>query len=306
RHRPGGHPRVTRPLLLAAILAGCDAPAALYPVDPCRLGEGFDGIAVDVTCAAAGRTVEASFTWDDDTRAGGARGEGWEGLSFYATGTTRAGGTLSVGHRPGALGVYVHEGATDLVAGFLPAGDDQPEAPHLALTDGDAACDAGTGTGTVTLSGLPAAWVEGGVWEMAFDAGTFDATPVAAVAASGWPAACPLDPRAWASVRVSAACDGVERAAIQLLAPSAYSVELDALGQVAGVSATWSEAFSAACDGGALPDLVGSLRGDEGDLRLYTPVLTVTRAPGGAWTVAETACGACETWDVTVEGLPDL
>lgn len=291
---------------LLAMLAGCDAPAALYPVDPCRLGEGFDAIAVDVTCAAAGHTVEAAFTWDDDTRAGGATGDGWDGLSFYATGTTDGGGTLSVGHRPGALGAYVHEGAVDLVAGFLPAGDDLPEAPHIVITDGEASCDGVTGAGTVTLSGLPPAWVEGGVWEMDFDEGSFDAPPVAEAAASGWPAACPLDPRAWASVRVSAVCEGVERAAIQLLAPSAYAVELDALGQVADVSATWTEAFSATCAGGALPDLDGSLQGDDGHLRLYTPVLTVTRAPGGAWTVAETACGTCAAWDVTVEGLPDL
>lgn len=286
-------------------LIGCDAPAALYPVDPCRLGESFDAIAVDVTCAAAGRTVEARFAWDEGTRAGGVAGDAWDGLSFYATGTTVGGGTLSVGHRPGALGAYVHEGAVDLVAGFLPAGDDLPEAPHVAVTDGDASCDAATGTGTVTLSGLPTTWVDGGVWEMGFDAGTFEVTPVS-TAASGWPAACPLDPRAWASVRISAACEGVERAAIQLLAPSAYTVELDALGQVSDVSATWTEAFAATCDGGALPDLDGSLRGDDGDLRLYTPVLTVTRAPDGAWSVAETACGTCAAWEVTVEGLPDL
>ncbi|MDP2317316.1 MAG: hypothetical protein Q8P41_30815 [Pseudomonadota bacterium] len=289
------------------LLLGCDTPAVLYPVDPCRMGQDFAEVSAEVTCAAAGHTIEGTSSWATGTGAGGTQGEGWEGLGFYATGRSGAGGTLSVGHRPGALGLYAVEGERSVVVGYLPAGDELPAAPYVAVSDGERTCDGATGSGTVRVSGLPTEWVEGGVWEMAFDAGTVDADPIAAEWSSPWPAECALSPDAWATTRIEATCDGVAAARIQFLAPKSYAVELDVLGQVASVSATWTEAFAATCAGGELPSLAGSLQGEDGALRLYTPVLTVTRPAGGAWALEETECGTCPAGFVlTVEGLPTL
>ena len=288
-------------------LLGCDAPATLYPVDPCRLGRDYAAVSVDVTCTTGNQTVEATFDGAADTRVGGTRGEGWEGLGFYATGPSAGAGTVSIGHRPGALGVYASEGARSLVAGYLPAGDVLAAAPFVEVTDGEVTCDAATGTGTVRVSGLPADWVDGGVWEMDFDAGEGSADPVTTDWAPPWPSECAIGPRAWATVSIAASCDGAVAARIQFLAPETYAVALDVLGQVASVSATWTEAFSATCAGGALPTLAGSLQGDDVGLRLYTPVLTVTRTGDGPWAVETTGCGECPSgWTVAVEGLPAL
>ncbi len=292
--------------LLISGLAGCDVPATAFPVDPCRVGDTFDAVSADVRCAAAGTSVEASFEWGAATILGGVRGEGWDGLGFVATGATPAGGTLSLGHRSGALGFYARDTSSVVEVGFVPSVPEVPEAPHVTLTDGDTTCDAATGAGSVTLAGLPEAWSEGGTWEMTFDGGTFTADAVSDAWSAPWPATCPMSPSAWASVRVAAACDGVERATIQFLAPASYAVELDALGQAASVSATWTEAFSATCDGGAPGALDGSLQGEDGALQLYTPVLSAARDADGAWVLEETACGACDAWVVTVEGLPEL
>jgi hypothetical protein len=294
-------------LVIGMLAAGCDTPATLYTVDPCRIGEAYAAVAVDVTCDAGGGPIDASFEWALDTRAGGTRGEDWDGLGFYATGTSVGGGTVSVGHRPGALGLYGVEGARSVVVGYLPAGDDLPVAPHVVVTDGVDSCDAATGVGTVRVTGLPPAWVEGGVWEMAFDAGEVTADPVTAAWSPPWPADCPISPGAWATTSLEATCDGAVAARIQFLAPESYAVELDVLGRVASVSTTWTEAFSASCDGGELPTLAGSLQGEDGVLRLYTPVLTVTRAADGAWVMEESECGSCASgWTVTVDGLPAL
>jgi hypothetical protein len=291
---------------LLVLLVGCDPPAQIYPVGACRMGDLFADVAVEVTCASGGEPLTADLAWAADTRAGGTQGEGWDGTGFYATGLSAGGGTLSVGHRPGALGVYGLEGGRSLTLGYLPAGDTLPGAPSVTLTDGTTTCDAATGVGTARVTGLPDEWVEGGVWEMTFDAGVATTTPVAEAWASSWPAACPLAPESWATLEVSAACEGVEAARIQFLAPSAYAVELDVLGQVDTVSATWTDAFSARCRDGDLPALAGSLQGEGGALRIYTPVLSVVRGVSGAWAVEATECGACAAWEVTVDGLPDL
>jgi len=291
------------PLLL---LIGCDVPAALYPVGACRMGARFASVEAEVTCTSGGRTLAADFAWAVDTRAGGTTGEGWDGLGFYATGQSTGGGTLSVGHRSGRIGLYGLDGAHALTIGFLPAGDSLPDAPFLTLVDGTASCDAATGVGTARVYGLPEEWVEGGVWEMDFDHGVATTTPAAGAWASGWPAECPLAPEAWAALEVSAACDGVEAARIRFLAPSAYAVELDGLGQFDSVSATWTDAFSARCGDGDLPALAGSLQVEGGASRIYTPVLTVARAASGTWAVEATECGTCGAWEVAVEGLPAL
>ncbi|MDP2306335.1 MAG: hypothetical protein Q8P18_09940 [Pseudomonadota bacterium] len=291
---------------IALLAGGCDIPATLYPVDPCRIGETYSQVSAEVVCEAGGDRVEATFEWAVDTRAGGTQGEGWDGLGFYATGTSAGGGTLSVGHRPGALGLYGVEGALSVVVGYLPAGDEQPAAPHVVVTDGDTTCDAATGVGTVHVTGLPPEWVDGGTWEMAFDAGEAVADPVTDGWVSPWPADCPISPGAWAATSVSATCEGTVAARIQFQAPKSYAVELGALGQVASVSATWTEAFSASCGDGALPSLAGSLQGEGGVLRLYTPVLTVTRSADGVWAMEQTECGECAAWEIAVDGLPTL
>ena len=288
------------------LLAGCAPDATAWPVDPCRLGAALDAVRAEVTCSAAGRTFTADLAWDDASRAGGVRGDGWAGLGFYGTGSTAAGGTLSLGHRPGEIGFYGLEDELEVVVGFLPANGESAVAPYVTLSDGADRCDAVSGGGSVRLSGLPEGWADDGVWEMTFDAGSFEADPVVDTFVSPWPATCPLSPRAWASVRVSATCAGAERAAIQLQSPSGYALTLDPIGGVETVSATWTEAFYATCDGAALPNLDGSLQGEGGALRLYTPVLTVGRDPGGAWSMEATNCGTCAAWVVTVEGLPDL
>lgn len=294
-------------LLLAALAGGCDTPAALYPVDPCRIGDTYAHVSAEVTCESGGDVIEATFVWAVDTRAGGTTGEGWDGLGFYATGESAGGGTVSVGHRPGALGLYGVEGDRSVVVGYLPASDQLPAAPHVVVTDGETTCDAATGVGSVRVTGLPVEWVEGGTWEMTFDAGEVVADPVSDAWASPWPADCPIGPTAWSTTGIEATCDGAVAARIQFLAPNSYTVELDVLGQVAEVSATWTEAFSASCGGGDLPSLAGSLQGDDGGSRLYTPVLTVTRDAGGAWAMEETECGECAAgWEITVDGLPTL
>lgn len=288
------------------LLAGCGTPAALYPVDPCRVAPPFGEVSGSASCAAAGQALEVTFDWAETTRVGGTQGDGWEGLSFYTTGTSADGGTISVGHRPGGtLGLYARSGASELVVGYLPAGSDTPEAPYVALTDGVTTCDA-TGSGDVVLTGVPTAWVNGGEWGMTFDGGVEESDTVASDWEPPWPATCPLDPRAWATVRVTARCGATVGAEIQFLAPTSYTVELDALGGVGGVSATWGNAFAATCDGAEITTLDGSLQGEGGVLRLYTPVLTVLRGEGG-WSLEETACGECEAgWEVEVEGLPEM
>lgn len=290
-------------MILLALLA-CDRPAAVWPADPCRVGALFADVTADVRCASDGADIDASFVTERVTRVGAVAGEAFEGLSFYATGEVEGGGTLSVGLRSGAVGVYARDTTRDVVVGFLPASADLPAAPHAVVTEGAATCDAVRGAGGVAVTGLPDDWSADGGWEMTFDAGSFEADEAATSWAAPWADDCPLSPAAWASVRVSAACDGEERAAIEFLAPSGYAVELDALGQVAAASATWDSAFSATCAGGELASLAGSIQAEDGVVRLYTPVLTVARREDGAWTLEETACGSCDAWAITVDGLP--
>jgi hypothetical protein len=293
-------------VILLLLAVGCDPPATLYPTDPCRLGDAFANVSADLSCTSGGTTLTARFDWDADLRAGGGAGD-WDGTSFYAAGSSLGGGTISVGYVPGGLGVYGREGDVSAVAGFLPAGNERPTAPYVELADGTTTCDASTGSGSVTLRGLPTTWATDGDWGMDFDAGVADADPVIVSWSPSWPATCPINPRAWATVRITARCEGDPRAEILFLAPEAYQVELGVVGQVDTVSATWSEAFAATCEGGATAGLGGSLQGDHGALRFSTPVLTATRAAGGAWALESTACGTCPAgWDVTVEGLPDL
>lgn len=287
------------------LLYGCDTPATLYPVDPCRLGESFASVSAEVTCTGPSGTVSASATWSDDTRAGGTRGEGWDGLSFYATGTTTSGGTLSVGRRPDGVGLYLLDGGTDVKVGFLPASTEAPEAPFVTVTDGALTCDAMTGAGAVHISGLPESWAPGGTWDMTFDNGTFEADPVPTTWSAPWPATCPIHPSAWASTRVTASCAGEERAFLQLQAPASYGVELDTIGQVGTVAVTWSEAYAARCEGADAAISDGSLQSEDGVSRIYTPILVVT-GNDDAWSVESTTCGTCDAWDVTVEGLPAL
>ncbi len=290
---------------MIVLLLGCDTPAALYPVDPCRLGESFSAATAEISCTGPAGTVSASAAWSDDTRAGGTRGEGWDGLSFYATGTTDSGGTLSLGRRPDGVGLYLLDGATDVRVGFLPASTESPLAPYVSATNGSATCDALTGTGDVHLSGLPEAWAPGGTWDMSFDNGSFEADPVSPTWSSPWPATCPIHPAAWAAVTITASCAGVELARLQLQAPASYGVELDTLGRVGTVSVTWSEAFSAQCGGADVTSSDGSLQSEDGVTRIYTPLLTVA-GDGDSWDVESTTCGACDAWVVTVEGLPTL
>jgi hypothetical protein len=293
-------------ILLLSIL-GCDTPATLYVADACRIGGSFASVAADVSCASGGRTLDARFVWGEEVGAGGSLGDTWDGLSFYATGRSTEDGTLAVGYLPDGLGVYGREGDVSAVAGYLPAGHERADAPYVTVTDGTATCDAATGTGSVHLSGLPEAWAEGGEWEMDFADGEATADPFLAAWSPAWPGTCPINPRAWATVRVAATCDGIARAEIQFLSPQGYQVELDALGLVVGVSATWASAASARCDGATLDTLDGSLQADSDGARLYTPVLTVTREGSGEWALEDTACGECPSgWSVVVDGLPDL
>lgn len=293
-------------MIALLLLTACDAPATAWPTDPCRVGALFAEVGADVSCATDGVALDAGFAIDRVTRVGAVGGEDWEGLSFYATGETVGGGTLSVGLRDGTVGVYGRDATRDVVVGFLPAAVELPVAPYASVTVADATCDATSGAGGVEVSGLPDGWTADGAWGMTFQSGVFEADPAVEAWAAPWAHDCPLSPAAWTSIGVSAVCDGVERAAIHFLAPSGYTVELDALGQIAGASATWATAFSATCDGGALPSLAGSLQSEAGVLQLSTLVLAVARDADGAWTVEETSCGSCDAWEITVTGLPAM
>jgi hypothetical protein len=248
------------------LLLACATPTALLvPDDACRLADFGD---VALTCG--GETV----AWGEPLRVGGLAGE-WDGLAFFAGASTVGGGGMSVGWRPGEIGAEVLEGEVAVAAGFRPEQGDAV----------DPTCD-------VVVTGLPEAWVPGGAWSPG-DAVATDWSP-------DWPATCPLNPRAWATLRAELTCDGVPAVEIQLLAPDRYVVTLDAYGRPETTTAAWSDAFSATCDG-AVVDEVGATLADE---RLETTLFTARRVDG-VWAV-ESACAPCEgTWGIAVEGLPE-
>jgi hypothetical protein len=254
--------------LILALLS-CAPSALLVPDDACRLS-GFGAPTVEVSCGGETTTV----TWDAPLRVGGLSGA-WDGLSFFAGASTTGGGGLSVGWRPGELGVELLEGGLSAAAGFRPEQGDAA----------DETCE------ELVVTGLPEAWVSGGAWS--------PGDPVATDWAPDWPSTCALSPRAWATVRAELTCAGEPVAALQLLAPDRYVVTLDSLWRPVDASATWSEAFSATCEGEVVDDVTATLAGD----RLETTLFTATREDGG-WRVEE-ACAPCEGMEIAIEGLPE-
>lgn len=286
---------------------GCAPVATLYPTSPCRLTAEFAAVSADFSCASAGSTIEARFEGERPLRAGGRRGAGWEGLSFFATVATVDDALLSLGWRPGAVGVAGAREVVAVAAGFLPAGTDVDAPPWAELVDGAATCDARTGSGEVALTGLPEGWTADGAWHLSFADGAGEEDAVETAWSPEWPADCPLSPRAWATVRVAARCDGALVAEAQFLAPDAYTLGLDELGSVATADVAWGASFSARCGESIVQLAEASLAGDAGRLAFSSPILTASRAPDADWRVDSTTCGACATeWEIEVEGLPDL
>ncbi|MFZ5476517.1 MAG: hypothetical protein ACOZNI_07035 [Myxococcota bacterium] len=283
------------------LVAACRPPAVLVPADPCRVGGELGSLAADVTCEAAGRTVEATFSWDGPLRAGGLAGE-WDGLSFFAAGTTEGGGGMSVGWRPGELGFEALEDDLAAGAGFRPEEGDVPDRPWVEAGE----CDV-DGAGEVVLTGLPEAWAAGGTWTMRFDGGGAAADEVASEWTPDLPGDCPLSARAWSSATARVSCAGETVAEVHLLAPARYLVTLDDFGRVAAVEAGWSEAFDASCAGEVAEAVTSELAGDADALALDTTLFAADRGADGVWRARSVACGACDVgWAVDVEGLPDL
>lgn len=284
--------------MILALLA-CDTPAVIYPVDPCRLGDDFAALHVEASCTGP----DGELTWDEAfggaSRVGGVGVDGYDDLSFHVTGTGADGSTLSVGRRGGELGVYLRHGERSLIVGFLPSSEEAYASPYVSMTDGDRTCDT-TGAGEIRVSGLPASW--GGSWELAFSAGTGEATTLADWDPA-WPEGCPLSPDAWSYVTASAACDGRVLASYRLETPHAYEVELDPLARPGDADATWLAASATCSEGETAADV--SLTASEGEGRLYSTMLTLVETDG-TWAVEDTRCGSCDTWDVAVSGLPEL
>lgn len=280
-------------------LVGCLPPAALYPVDPCRVGAEWDAIEAEATCSLAGSTVTASFDWSGAAEVGGRTGEGWDGLSFYI-----GDGALDVGWRPGVEGRpgTIGMAAGDMVVGFDPRSIETPDPPGVAV---ETCTDAGDGD--ASIRGLPEAWVQDGEWRLVFEGGDGVTSEVAMGWPSPWPSDCALHPRAWATSRFAASCEGAVVAEVQFLAPSTYVVALDELGRIRSVDARWDTSFDARCGGDVAEATHGALAGEAGALRMETEVLSLVRESDAGWRVETTDCGVCPTgWAVTVEGLPAL
>lgn len=275
--------------MIWALLAACAPPASLWPTDACRVGETLAPTG-EVRCGAG---EPLTFAMAEVTAMGGDRGADWVGLSWWARGPGLDGGEVSVGWRPGELGVSV---ADAVAVGFAPEGG----ATVVDAVDG---CDLATEGGEASLAGLPAGWTDDGGWSA-----TWPGPEAAAVTESWdapWASTCALDPKAWSTVRLVSTCDDVPRAEVQLVAPDRWSVTLDALGQVATMDAAWSTSFDAACDGADAPAQGATLTGDGADTTFATPLLSVARHGDGDWFVTSTTCGTCADWVVSVEGLPD-
>ena len=279
-------------------LLACDAPAVVYPVDPCRLGDDFSDVTITATCSGDDGEVAIETTFASVGRVGGNSGEDWSGLAFHVTGVGMGGETVSIGRRDDRLGVYVRDGDTSLVAGFLPSSSDPFADPYLAMTDGTHTCD-WHGVGEVRVTGLP--W---GDWAMTFSGGEPEITPLGDWDPA-WPDACALSPDSWDLVEASATCDGRILASYRLTEPDTYEVELDPLSRTGETDATWTDADSATCDVGAPGMLEVSLKADADGIRLYSPMLTLIQ-DGGDWAVEDTYCGSCADWYVDVRGLPEL
>lgn len=289
--------------MILALLA-CAPPATLWPTDDCRVADTLP-IAGEVRCSGPAGEVSAAFAPVEIVEVGGDQGEAWSGLSWWAAGPPAGGGEIAVGWRPGELGIAVETEALSLAVGFTPRGGAVVPG-FVSVREGDVTCDAETGAGTVSLTGLPTGWADGDVWTSSFGGGAPASTTVAASWEAPWSSGCALDPRAWSTVRVRSICAGQVRAEIQFLAPDTWDVTLDTVGQVETVDAEWHASFDASCDGAVAGPYVGSLTGSAGALALSTPLVDVATNGDGAWYLTGTTCGTCEDWSVEVEGLPEL
>lgn len=306
--RPGVHPRPRgrAPVLVAgglaaglavalvAGLAACSPVATLWPEDDCRVGAEAAAIVAEVRCDVGGEAHAATLAFDAVERVEAAQGAGWAGLSVGLVGRSAGGGALKLAWRPDGLRLASTEG--DLVL------DLDGASAEVVATWGGTPCDAGT----VAISGLPAGWTEDGAWAAAFGADGVSADTVADAWDPPWPSDCPLAPRAWAASRVTARCAGTTVADVQFLAPAAYAVDLDALGRPVAVEAAWDGSFDAACAGDVAPSTEGTLVAEGGTVALTTDLVEVARDAAGAWTVVDSACGTCDAWEASVEGLPGM